>query len=344
MSIKILHITDFHYRHNSRLFYSTAKKINNGFIKNNFYCNEISERESYKNFFGITDLNNIILKNFYNLNPDLIVLGHCSKIDIKTLLEIKKINKKIKIIQWFVDSLTNFGPDFEHNKKTFLRYIEFIDYSFITTSVDSINLKKKYKTKISFIPNPCDISVDNLKIDQKKNPIFDLFFAMSHGQHRGVLKKFYIDNREHFIKKILMKNQNILFDFYGINNVNPIWGDVFFERLSQSKMALNLSRGSPIKYYSSDRISSLLGNGITTFIDRKTKLNDFFSDNEVIFYNDVNDLSETLNYLKKNDKKRREIGKNGRLKYHKIFNNKIITKYMIEKVFELNFSSNYAWL
>ncbi len=67
MSIKILHITDFHYRHNSRLFYSTAKKINNGFIKNNFYCNEISERETYKNFFGVSNLNNIILKNFYNL-------------------------------------------------------------------------------------------------------------------------------------------------------------------------------------------------------------------------------------------------------------------------------------
>jgi hypothetical protein len=344
MSIKILHISDFHYRHNSRLFYSTGKKLNNGFIKNNFFCNEISERESYRNFFGVTNLNNTILKNFYNLNPDLIVLGHCSKINIKTLLEIKKINKKVKIIQWFVDSLTTFGPDFERNKKTFLKYVEFIDYSFITTSVDSINLKKKYKTKISFIPNPCDISIDNLKIDQKKNPIFDLFFAMSHGQHRGVLKKYYIDSRENFIKKIVMKNQNILFDFYGINNVNPIWGGVFFERLAQSKMALNLSRGIPVKYYSSDRISSLLSNGITTFIDRKTKLNDFFSDNEIIFYNNVNDLSESLNYLKKNDKKRREIGKNGRLKYHKIFNNKIITKYMIEKVFELNFSSNYVWL
>jgi len=51
MNLKILHITDFHYRHNSRLFYSTARKINNGLIRNNFYVNEISEKELYNKYF-----------------------------------------------------------------------------------------------------------------------------------------------------------------------------------------------------------------------------------------------------------------------------------------------------
>ena len=39
-------------------------------------------------------------------------------------------------------------------------------------------------------------------------------------------------------------------------------------------MGLNLSKGEPLKYYSSDRISQLFGNGLLTFID-KTKLDDF---------------------------------------------------------------------
>ena len=42
-------------------------------------------------------------------------------------------------------------------------------------------------------------------------------------------------------------------------------------------MGLNLSRGAPTKYYSSNRIASILGNGLLTFIDKKTQLNDFFS-------------------------------------------------------------------
>ena len=47
-------------------------------------------------------------------------------------------------------------------------------------------------------------------------------------------------------------------------------------------MALNLSQGEP-KFYSGDRISQLIGNGILTFVDRKTKLNKIFKNDEVIF-------------------------------------------------------------
>ena len=55
-------------------------------------------------------------------------------------------------------------------------------------------------------------------------------------------------------------------------------------------MALNLSQGKPLKYYSSDRIAQLIGNGLLTFIDEKTKYNDFFSKDEVVFYKNQNDL------------------------------------------------------
>jgi spore maturation protein CgeB len=109
-------------------------------------------------------------------------------------------------------------------------------------------------------------------------------------------------------------------------------------------MALNLSRGKTVKYYSSDRISSLIPNGITTFIDIKTSLNNFFNDNEVVFYKNINDLAESINYLKINDKKRREIGRNGRIKYQKYFNNQLVTNFIVEKTFNLKFSKNYQWI
>jgi spore maturation protein CgeB len=345
MNLKILHITDFHYRHNSRLFYSTARKINNGLIRNNFYVNEISEKELYnKYFFFSNKINNNILQSVINLNPDLIIIGHCSRINFETFRKIKELKKNIKIIQWFIDSLTSAGPDYDHNVKTFLKYSQFLDQSFITTDVETVEINKRFKRKINFIPNPCDASIDNLKIDKVPHPLYDLFFAMSHGQHRGVLKKSYKDSRETFIKKIIKKNTNLIYDFYGLDNLNPIWGNDFFNRLSQSKMALNLSRGKTVKYYSSDRISSLISNGITTFIDIKTELKKFFNNNEVIFYKNINDLSESLIYLKNNDKKRREIGRNGRLKYTKYYNSTLISLYMIEKTFGLKFSKNYSWI
>ena len=77
---------------------------------------------------------------------------------------------------------------------------------------------------------------------------------MSHGVHRGTLKKGKYDDREIILKKLANENKNIKFDFYGLNKKQPVWGDNFINILSKCKMGLNLSRGKPIKYYSSDRI------------------------------------------------------------------------------------------
>ena len=45
------------------------------------------------------------------------------------------------------------------------------------------------------MPNPADSSFETLKCYDNKYPIYDLFFAMSHGVHRGILKKGKFDQR-----------------------------------------------------------------------------------------------------------------------------------------------------
>ena len=106
-------------------------------------------------------------------------------------------------------------------------------------------------------------------------------------------------------------------------------------------MGLNLSRGKPIKYYSSDRIAQLMGNGLLTFIDSRTCYNDFFRNDEMIFYNNLDDLSEKIHKYKKDDKLRRKIAKNGNLKYHKHFNSTLVAKYIIDR--SININSKFYW-
>ena len=96
-------------------------------------------------------------------------------------------------------------------------------------------------------------------------------------------------------------------------------------------MVLNLSRGLPTKYYTSNRIASLMGNGLLTFVDKKTQLNDMFNKNEVIMYNNINDLTDKINYYKKNNHLRKKIASSGRRKYFKLFNELKISKYIINK-------------
>ena len=94
-----------------------------------------------------------------------------------------------------------------------------------------------------------------------------MFFALSHGVNFGGLRKKSNDERELFLKKILKKDKNIKFHILGINNDAPKWNYDLYKEMLICKMSLNLSRGKPLKYASSNRIASYMGNGILTFID-----------------------------------------------------------------------------
>tara|TARA_B110000483_G_scaffold143025_1_gene170881 strand:- start:871 stop:1377 length:507 start_codon:yes stop_codon:yes gene_type:complete len=166
---------------------------------------------------------------------------------------------------------------------------------------------------------------------------------MSHGVHRGILKKGKYDKRLSLIEKLVNKNPNLRFNIHGAYNKQPIWSDDFKNSLYETKMALNLSQGNTIKYYSSDRITQLIANGILTFVDIKTKLDDFFTNKEVIFYNTLNDLSDKIEFYSKNDKIRKKVAKAGRDKYHKNFDSKIVAQYMINKTMGYKTKQKFIW-
>tara|TARA_B100000945_G_scaffold95049_1_gene74263 strand:- start:320 stop:655 length:336 start_codon:yes stop_codon:yes gene_type:complete len=108
-------------------------------------------------------------------------------------------------------------------------------------------------------------------------------------------------------------------------------------------MGLNLSQGKSIKFYSSDRITQLIGNGLLTFIDKKTKLNKFFNNDEVIFYNSISDLSKKIIKYSINENLRKKIAMRGQKKYLKYFNSKIVADFIVNKSFEINNNKKYLW-
>ena len=139
------------------------------------------------------------------------------------------------------------------------------------------------------------------------------------------------------------KTKNVKFDIYGIDKVQPIWADHYFKTISNSKMGLNLSRGEPIKYYSSDRITQIIGNGLVTLIDEKTCYRDFFNHKEMVFYKNVDDLSEKITKISQNEKLRKRIASNGRSKYLKYFNSTLVADYIIKKTFEFKNKEKLFW-
>jgi len=194
------------------------------------------------------------------------------------------------------------------------------------------------------MPNPSDQSFEVLNNYNNNQCSMDVFFALSHGVHRGILKRGKYDERADFVNKLVERTPNVKFDLYGINNVQPIWADSFLKSIANAKMGVNLSRGIPIKYYSSDRITQLIGNGLLTFIHEETLYSNFFNEDEIIFYKDINALSEKIQKYAKDDFLRKKIAKKGKAKYMKYFNSTKVAEYIINNTFSVKYHKNkYLW-
>jgi len=335
--LRIINIYNTGQKLNHRLYnISLGKKFTNGFIRNGHDVLEISDRDfirqnrnfSFKNSSSI--FQEYLIETFKNYNPDLLFFGHTKNIDIDTIGQFRSNNKNLIISQWNEDPIM---PSLDYSKKNIENisyYSNIVDHNFITTDPSIFKKQKKNIKNLHFFFVPVDRNIECFSV-YKLNPMKDIFYAMSHGVNRANLKKGKVDSRINFLNNLIKKFKNINYDFYGFENKEPIWGDNFYKALVNSKMGLNLSRGLPTKYYSSNRIASLVGNGLLTFVDKKTQMNDFFNNKEMIFYENINDLSEKIKFYKTNEKSRIKIARNGKIKYFKLFNELKISKYIIDK-------------
>ena len=344
-NFKIIHITNFNERFNGRLHYNTGKRLHNGFVRLDHNVLPISDRDllslnkSFVDLDGKKNLQKRIIEIYTNFKADCIVLGHADSVENNTLEILKNLNKNLKICQWFLDPISKYGPDYIKNNNRIIHKSKLLDATFLTTDPSIL----KYGIKNSFyMPNPSDHSFDVLK-NYENNCANDVFFAMSHGVHRGSLKKGKKDDRETFINVLIKKNKEIKFDIYGMNNIEPIWADKFLDALSKTSMGINLSRGLAVKYYSSDRIAQLFGNGLLTFVDEKVDFADFIPRNCFINYSNIDDLGYKLNKYKRDVKDRKKIAYNGKVFYLKYINSTIVADFILSKTFGFKSKNNFIW-
>ena len=335
--LRIINIYNTGQKNFHRLYnISLGKKFTNGFIRNGHDVLEISDRDfvrQNRNIFQKKNTNKFqdyLINTFKNYNPDLIFFGHTKNIERKTIKEFKNLNNNLVISQWNEDPIMKSLNYSKQNIKNILNYSDIVDHTFVTTDPSVLRKQQHAINNLHFFFVPVDKNIECFDVS-KQRPVKDLFYAMSHGVNRATLKKGKSDSRIHFLNNLTKKlENNIDYDFYGFQNKEPIWGNNFYKALINSKMGLNLSRGLPTKYYSSNRIASLMGNGLLTFVDVKTQIDDMFNKNEIIMYSNIQDLSEKINFYKKNDKLRIKIGHLGKKKYFKLFNELKTTKHIID--------------
>ena len=341
-NIRVLHISTFGERLNHRIFnLSISSKITKGLIRNNLDVIDFDYRDFSKKNFLFNSVDDKVIAIIKNYKPNLIICGHNNILSRKTILHIKN-NFKSKIIIWYEDALAPGGPDYKDSVKLLEKNHDLIDKYFVTTHPTQIKTKIS-KKKINFMPVPVDENIESENFYNHKKTK-DLFFALSHGVNFGKLKRGVNDDRSKFIEKLIRGSEGkISFNILGLYKEEPKWNFELNEEIMKSKIALNLSRGVPVKYYSSNRIATLMGNGCLTAIDEKVKYSDFFNKREILIYKNSKDLIKKIIKIKNNQKLIKRIARNGKNKYFRLFSNIIVSQYLIDKTFGFKNKYKYRW-
>ena len=143
----------------------------------------VSYYRNINDFDGSKRLNKKFIEVVSNYLPDMIIFGHADLIKRDTIQFIKRTYPDIKLCQWFLDRMDN---RWIKNLNRFNHKLDLMDANFCTSDPKSLKISKE--KPIYYLPNPVDESFEKLKNDQKRNLNNDVFFAMSHGVHRGFLK------------------------------------------------------------------------------------------------------------------------------------------------------------
>jgi hypothetical protein len=360
----ILYVGNGNYNHRGSRYYDVGRKIMNGLIRNGHNLYFLSDRDESRsaNIFrssklGIKHCNRVFLDICSNFGPDLIVLGHADIISADSLVRARSLLPKVKIAQFNVDPI--FRP---HNISMIRNKLPYVDATFITTAGEALKIFHNPQGFISFIPNPVDSSIEWPRCHERNDQPYDIFYGIRHStwdpriQYPLYLEQF----------------QEIAISFHGKDGKPDLFGRDYYKEIFKSKMGLNLStkRLAPkekiaienskdykwkkyinedaapeaLYLYSSDRISQYMGSGLLTISMRGHSLEEMFTeDKEMVYFSTKEELLEKVLYFKHNDKQRMEIALQGWKKYHSLFNEKLIAKYIVETTCNLPLTEDYAW-
>lgn len=327
--MKIIHVANYNYLKDGQTYYAMDYKIHNGLAKNGHMVYPFSYRDVARssNIFGskkwgISKTNTRLIQSCENIHPDLVLLAHAELIEPTTLKAIKTKFPSVKIAMWFVDALFN-----AHNVENINSKLPYLDALFITTGGDDLKQFENGHTKVMYMPNMVDSSIEIHKNFEKENFENDFIFCGT---------DYKDSERFKFLSSLDSRLSHLHTKFYGCLGKPRIAGANYIDELGNSYMGLNYSRRNDIALYSSDRIAHLTGNGLLTFTPRIPSFETLYTEDEVVYFDDLDDLVEKVLYYNVHRDEGRKIAKNGWYKSCRDYQNGVLTQVFIDVLFGNN--------
>ncbi len=331
---KIIHISNFNLIRLKGCFQlGMPFKISNGLIRNGYAVYNYPDRDlcrlfgwNHTNFWGKRKLNKHLITYCKAIEPDVLFIGHANLIDVETLLNLKSIFPRLKILQWTCDWVV---PGYAGRNISFLkRNMDAVDAFFITTG--DKKMLSQFKTEnniVAFLPNIADAALETGRGFNQVELPYDIMLCAHAGTRQFCGEMTVLSD---IIEESISKIDGLRWQLAGFNGKPSLDGFSYIRALHQSAMGFNISNVNDVYLYSSDRMVHFMANGQLVFLDERTGFQDIFNDREVVYYGDRQEFFDKIAYYKKYPEQRMKIAKAAYQRVHSEFSNVKITQYMMD--------------
>ncbi len=271
-----------------------------------------------------------LVKTVRNFKPDIVFISHCDYVTNETLAALRKAVPGVRLVHLNCDPIET-----EHCCDQIARRVDSCDAIFVTTAGEKLRTWVNGRNSVGFFPNPSDSAFETEDNSAKTDFAYDLFFA-----GRPALADARRTVLEGLMKKL---DPSVRFGLFGMDMHPLVVGRAYEEAIASSKMGLSINRFENWKWYASDRITHLMGNGVLTFQYDGNEMQDFFSDKETVYFHAPEDLAEKISWYNRHDDARRQVASAGRAKYHALFDARRVLKYLVETTFGEPLSEPVEW-
>ena len=343
--MRILHVGNFGSRAKGAFLHSVAPKLSRGMVRLGHQVVDFADRDVARagnllgsRKLGLAAVNRALLSLASDMHPDVLLLGHADTIRAGTIAAIRRSIPALRVLQWNVDPI--FEPDNIGRLRTKL---DVVDATLVSTAGDALGPLRRAGMRLGFLPNPVDFSIESGEAHLHADLPHDLFFACGHPSRPKRTIGGTEWDMDDFFRALLAAAPSLRLRLAGAMGQPHLAGHPYQEALSSCALGLNASRRNDAFLYSSDRLAHMIGNGQAILIDRASGYGTLFGEDEMAFFSTFDELAAKALHLAGNPDQRRAMAQAGRTRYHALFNEILVARYVLDVACATHNPADYAW-
>ncbi|MCH9807806.1 MAG: glycosyltransferase [Alphaproteobacteria bacterium] len=300
-------------------YYSFHRRLMNGFIRNGHFVYPFSDRDTADYALGVRRFgkwmaNKRLVEIASELQPRLLVLLQCHLIEPETVQQVRENVPGVKVAAISIDDISHPTPAGQ-----FRHLLQNADFGFATTGGETLRAMAGDKP-LAFIPNPVDLSIDTERTFEAVEHEFDMIFA----GHQPM-----VDVRWGLIEELRRRlPDDMRIGLFGKRQERQLSGARYVTALGRTKIGLNLNRRDG-DLYASDRMAQLIGNGLLLATHRASGYGEIFGEDEMLFFDGVEDLAESIKQVLGGDDAWREMAEKGWERAKVTMNERLVAKFIL---------------